>query len=139
MIRETVEARGHFNITAKHPTTFQITKDTDISRRADCIIGVAADKAMHDLGERTKTALINDDSVVNLTLNVGEMQEVVTGYGSSRLTCSSNVDMVARKSSFTSHRTLMIKADKAAINLDRRLIERLKRLEDILIIVEVDV
>ncbi len=139
MIRETVAARGHINITAKHPTTCQITKDTDISKRADCIIGVAADKAMHDLSERMKKALKNDDAVVNLTLNVGEMKEVVTGYGSSHLTCSSNADMVARKSSFTSDRTLMIKANKAAINFDRRLIERLKRLEDILVIVEVEI
>jgi hypothetical protein len=45
--------------------------------------------------------------------------------------------MVVRKSSFTSGRTLMIRADKAAADLDRRMIERLKRSENITIIVQV--
>ncbi len=138
MIRETIVAKGHPNITAKHTTTFQVTKDKDISKRADCVIGIGADRAMCDFSEFTRTALRNDGASVNVTIHVGEIQEIVTGYGSSNLTCSDSQDIVARKSDFTSDRTLMIRADKAAADLDRRLIERLKKLEDIIITVEVD-
>ncbi|MGZ4849395.1 MAG: DUF371 domain-containing protein, partial [Halobacteriota archaeon] len=34
MISDTIGAKGHCNITARHKTTFQITKDAYISRRA---------------------------------------------------------------------------------------------------------
>jgi Uncharacterized protein conserved in archaea len=46
--------------------------------------------------------------------------------------------MVVRKSGFTSGRTLMIGADKAAADLDRGFVEKLKKSENITIIVEVD-
>jgi uncharacterized protein len=46
--------------------------------------------------------------------------------------------MVVRKSGFISGRTLMIGADKAAADLDRRFVEKLKNSENITIIVEVD-
>ncbi|MEM2324735.1 MAG: DUF371 domain-containing protein, partial [Archaeoglobaceae archaeon] len=39
-------AFGHSNITAKHRTTFEITKDQEISKRADCVIGVKASKSI---------------------------------------------------------------------------------------------
>lgn len=42
----TVRFMGHRNITAKHRTTLEITKDEEITRKADCIIGVRADKAI---------------------------------------------------------------------------------------------
>ncbi len=138
MIRETIVAQGHPHISATHKTTFQVTKDKNISKRADCVIGVNADKAMYDLNERVKTALQNDHALVRVILCVGELQELVTGWGSSKLTCANTQDIVARKSDFTSDRTLMIKSDKAAFDLNRRLIERLKRLDDIVITVEVD-
>ncbi len=138
MIRETIVAQGHPNVSAKHKTTFQVTKDKHISKRADCVIGIDADKAMHDLSESTKAALRNEQALVCVTLCVGELQEVVKGWGSSKLTCTSTQDIVARTSDFTSDRTLMIKADKSACDLNRRLIERLKRREDIIITIEVD-
>ncbi len=138
MIRETIVAQGHPNISATHKTTFQVTKDNNISQRADCVIGVNADKAMYDLCESMKIALQNDQAFVYVTLCVGELQELITGWGSSKLTCANTQDIVARRSDFTSDRTLMIKSDTAAIDLNRRLIERLKRLEDIVITVEVD-
>ncbi len=138
MIRETIVAQGHPHISATHKTTFQVTKDINISQRADCVIGVNADKAMYDLRESMKIALQNDQAFVCVTLCVGELQELITGWGSSKLTCANTQDIVARRSDFTSDRTLMIKSDTAAIDLNRRLIERLKRLEDIVITVEVD-
>lgn len=137
MISETISAKGHRNVTAKHKTTFQITKDEEISKRADCVIGVSADKALADFKEVTKAALRHDESKVRLLVCVGDTCEVITGLGSTKLKYSDTRDMVVRKSGFISGRTLMIRADKAAVDLDRHMIEKLKRSEDITIIVEV--
>jgi len=137
MISETISAKGHRNITAEHKTTFQITKDKEISKRADCVIGVSADKALADFKEVTKAALRNRESKIRLLLYVGDTCEVVTGLGSAELKYSDSRDMVIRRSAFISGRTLMIRANKAAVDLDRQMIEKLKRSEDITIIVEV--
>ena len=45
--------------------------------------------------------------------------------------------MVVRKSRFTCERTLAISADKAACDLDRKLIERIKEGREVLITLEV--
>ncbi|HIP58595.1 MAG TPA: DUF371 domain-containing protein, partial [Archaeoglobus profundus] len=38
-MKEVITAWGHPNITAKHRTTLEITKDEELSIRGDCIIG----------------------------------------------------------------------------------------------------
>ena len=37
------KAYGHPNITAKHKTTLEFTKDKELSLRGDCIVGVKSD------------------------------------------------------------------------------------------------
>lgn len=58
---------------------------------------------------------------------VDDYFDYVIGMGSSRLTLSNNNKLIIRRSSYIDDATLMIKANKAAINLDRRLIDRLKK------------
>jgi len=138
MIHETIRAKGHGNITARHKTTLQITKDAHISRRADCVVGVLADKALVDLSSEVRAALRTNDAEVRFTMFTGHAHEVVTGFGSADLAQSDANDIVVRKSGFRSGRTLMLGADKAAADLDRRFVEKLKKCEDIIIIVEAD-
>ena len=138
MIRDTIRAKGHCNVTARHKTTLQITKDAHISRRADCIVAVSADKALSDLRSEVKTALQTDVAKVRCGIHAGDASEVITGFGSPDLLQSDANDVVIRKSRFTSGRTLMIGADKAAADLDRRFVEKLKSSDNIVIIVEVD-
>jgi len=138
MISDTIQAKGHCNITARHKTTLQITKDGHISKRADCVVGVLADKALGDLNSEVKAALKTDAAKVRLEIHAGHESEVITGFGSAHLAQSDANDMVVRKSWFTSGRTLMIGADKAAADLDRRLVEKLKTSENIIIILKVD-
>lgn len=64
-----------------------------------------------------------------LKLAVGDIVETIEGRGDPRLTYSDSVSMVTRKSSFVCGRTLMIEANKAASDLKRSLIERLKQPE----------
>jgi uncharacterized protein len=138
MLSDTIHAKGHHNILATHKTTLQITKDDSISKRADCIIAVSADKSLSDLASDVKTALSSNTAKMRLTIKAGHVSEVITGFGSTNLSLSDTDDMVVRKSGFVSGRTLMIGADKAARDLDRAFVDKLKTSEDITITIETD-
>jgi uncharacterized protein len=138
MLSDTIHAKGHHNILATHKTTLQITKDDSISKRADCIIAVSADKSLSDLASDVKTALSSNTAKMRLTIKAGHMSEAITGFGSTNLSLSDTDDMVVRKSGFVSGRTLMIGADKAARDLDRAFVDKLKTSEDITITIETD-
>ena len=137
MVRDIIRARGHKNISAKHRTTFQITREHDITKRADCIIAVSADKGVSGLSNEFKKAAKKDGVGITVKIAAGAHLEVVTGEGCNELELTDERDIVIRKSNFVSERTLMINADKSAADLDRELIANLKRPEDIIIIVEI--
>jgi hypothetical protein len=123
---ETVIAKGHENITSKHRTTIEVTKEEEISRRADCIVGVGADKGVVDLSEGFKEKARNEESVIRVVLKVGDIREEVIGRGHPDLSFSHETDIVIRRSGYICPRTIMIKADKSSRELDRRLINLLK-------------
>ena len=50
---ERIYAWGHENIMCTHRTTIEITRDKNMSKRGDCIIGVNASKACIDLSSRS--------------------------------------------------------------------------------------
>jgi hypothetical protein len=137
MVRDIIKARGHKNISAKHRSTFQITTEHDITKRADCIIAVSADKGVSGLSNEVKKAAKKDSVQITLKIVAGTYFEVVTGEGCNKLEFLDERDIVIRKSDFISERTLMINADKSAADLDRGLIANLKRSEDIVIMVEI--
>ncbi|WP_232215811.1 DUF371 domain-containing protein [Archaeoglobus veneficus] len=127
MPREVIIAWGHPNITAKHPTTLEITKDEHLTPRGDCIIGVRASKAISDLPQEIKGCLCGGKkAMIVLYLPDYGMREVVTGFGSPRLTFTHPTDIVVRKSDYVCGRTLIIKADKAAADLSREMVRLLK-------------
>jgi len=123
---EQILAFGHENVLATHPTTLMITKDKKLSKQGDCIIAVAADKAVSDLNSEIKQKLCNGNTKIEMLIEVDGLVEQVTAYGSADLDFSNNVDIVVRKSVFASDRTLAIKADKAAADLSRIFIEKLR-------------
>jgi hypothetical protein len=137
MVRDIIRAKGHKNITAKHRSTFQITKDHDITKRADCVIAVSADKGASDLSNELKKAAKKDNAKIFVKVIAGNRFEIVAGTGCEKLELIDVKDIVIRKSDFVSERTLMINADRSAADLDRKLIENLKRPHDILIIVDI--
>lgn len=122
---DVVRARGHPEVTATHPTTLMITKDEEIGPRADCVLAVSADKSVVDLRDATKQA-IRYGHQIEVTIEAGGLKEVIRGRGHGNLTLSDTTDIVIRKSSFICGRTLMIGADKAAIDLRRGFVERLR-------------
>jgi hypothetical protein len=109
---ERIVTGGHKNVTARHRTTLEVTKDRDISTRADCIIGVNSDKGIKDLSEEFKKSSRRIDATIEMTIRVGDVVEKITGKGHPELSFTHEKDIVVRKSDYICERTLMIKADK---------------------------
>ena len=120
-----IMAKGHENVLSLHKSTFEITKDKDLSLSGDCIIGLDIDKSMEDFPEEFKEMLANDDTKVIVELKTPNASDTIEGYGHHDLTLSHPTDIVCRKSTFVCSRTLMIKSNKAAIDLNRDLIKDL--------------
>ena len=120
------EARGHRNILALHETTVMTTKEDHLSRRGDCIAAVSAEKALSDLGPEIKEAARRPEAVITLTLRVGGEIFEVKGMGHPSLTYADPNDMVARKSGYVCDRTLMVHSDRAACDMPRRIVDKLR-------------
>jgi len=123
-LRETIIARGHENVTATHRTTFEITKETHLSRDGDCIIAVGANKALDDLSLEFKENLRKDCAKITVLIEANGVTEIVTAIGNSRLALMHPTDIIVRKSGYVCNRTLAIHADKAANELSRELVNR---------------
>ncbi|MHA1298700.1 MAG: DUF371 domain-containing protein [Candidatus Helarchaeota archaeon] len=121
-------AFGHTNILATHKTTFEFTKEETISKRGNCIIGVAANKSISDISEKFK-AKAKKRVQIRCILMVDNLKEEILGYGHEALTFSHPTDIVIRKSNYICPRTLMIRSNKAAKDLDRKFIELIKKPE----------
>jgi hypothetical protein len=122
----TFMVKGHPNITSKHKTTMEFTKDPDIGITADCIIGVKSPVSMDNIPQEIVEAIKEDDRPVTLRLETENAIDNIRGYGHHELSLDHPTDMVSRKSSFKCSRTLMINADKAAADLKTELINDLK-------------
>ncbi|MBS7617409.1 DUF371 domain-containing protein [Candidatus Bathyarchaeota archaeon] len=119
-------ARGHPSITAKHKTTFEITKDPYLTLRGDCIIAVSASKAAYDLSWEFKQFLKSEATLITFKLEVGPFTWMVKGYGSEKMILTDVKSMVFRRSQYICPRTVMIKADSSASSLPREILPPLK-------------
>lgn len=118
--------KGHKNVSSKHKSTFEITKDAEIGPTADCIIGTDMDKTMLNFPPEFKDKIADSNTRITVELKTENGYDEITGWGHEDLTLTHPTDIVIRKSDFTCSRTLMINADKAAKDLDGNLIEDLK-------------
>jgi len=125
-ITEIILAYGHKNIQATHKSTLEITKENQLSKKGNCIIAVSTDKALADLSSEFKENLLKESAKTIMLIEAGEVVEVVNAFGSPRLILTHPTDMVVRKSSHICSRTLAIKADKAACDLSRKLVKKLR-------------
>jgi uncharacterized protein len=121
-----ISAFGHENIQATHPSTLMFTKEKHLSNTGDCIVAVAADKALSDLPQEFKDTLRKPNAKLTIILEAGGLKEEINASGSPKLTLTHPTDMVIRKSTYLSDRTLAINADKSSNDLPRKLVEHLK-------------
>lgn len=116
------EAFGHRNILATHKTTLEFTKDCDLSRNGDCIIGVRSNFELGKLKAFLKTKApdyrLNMQIMVNgqkFILNAGINPDFSDGH-----------EIVIRKSGFASSRTLAVHSDAGAIDIPRDIVRLLQ-------------
>jgi hypothetical protein len=124
--RERIVARGHRLVLGLHPTTFEITKEEELTPQGDCIIGVGADKGPADLSMEFRELMARDDAILLTRLSCGETEVEVRARGSSGLAYTHPTDLVWRRSTYTCGRTMAIRADRTARSLPRELMESLR-------------
>ena len=137
---EHFQAWGHPNITANNRTTFEFTKDRYLTPKGDCIIAVGAGKGAADLDNAFKELARNSKATIIAKIAVNSMEEIVIGRGSPRLPFTHSTDLVGRKRDFMCERTPMIKADRAANDFPREMIQVLRsplQLTEVILTVEI--
>lgn len=120
------KATGHPNITSKHKTTLMTTRDKHLTKKGTCIIAVNSGIGLNDLPEKLKKLAKNFDASITFQIKAGNKSLTVAGKGDPGLTFSDTNDIVVRKSKYICGRTLMIQADKAAIDIQEDLIKALQ-------------
>lgn len=121
-----IEFSGHENIRSNHQKTIEITKESHLTPRGDCIVGVNAKYSCADLPEELKNKLKNSDSKITFSIKVGDDDFVVEGMGHPDLILTHTEDIVIRKSNFICPRTLSVKCDKASDLLPRNMVQQLQ-------------
>jgi len=124
---EHVIAKGHVNIKATHPSTFEVTKENWLTPQGDCIIGISASKSPKQFSEEFKNIAKREGAIVLAILLSDETFDYIIGKGSEKLTFKDATRMIFRKSNYVSDNTVMIKANKAARDISRELISKLRK------------
>lgn len=113
-------ATGHENIRAIHNTTIEFTKHSQLTLQGDCIVAVNANFESKQLKELVQTC-----NKIKIKIKAGLETETIEAI--TNKTFESEDEIVIRLGEFESIRTLGIRANKSAIQLNRKLIEKLKK------------
>ena len=128
MIRERIVCWGHENVRATHKSTLEFTKEDFLTPRGDCILCIKANKGINDLSEEFKKGL-KSGKKLTIKIMVDEIEDELTAWGDERLILDHATSMVVRKSEYIDSRTLAVRADKAARDIKREIVEKLKNPE----------
>ena len=109
---------GHENLLATHNTTLEFTKDSYLTKNGDCIVGIRADFSYDELMK------LKGQDTIKIIISIDEIKEEIISKVNKYF--DHKEEIVIRLSDFLSDRTLGIKANKAAINLSREMIEKLE-------------
>ena len=121
---------GHENITARHKTTLEFTKDEDLSLKGDCIVGVKASFQLNKIKHFIKTMDNNKKiTIIMERINNNSKNKIVERINAEiNPGFNSDKDIVIRKSDFKDYRTLAINSDKASCDLSSGMIDTLKNI-----------
>ena len=126
---------GHQNITSKHKTTLEFTKDKEVNLEGDCIIVVSADFNLDSI-KKFINEKPNKDITIIIQIIKSNKKIIEKIKAEINPDFNSEKEMVIRKTDFISERTLAIRADKAACDLSKELLSWLKNPERFKIILE---
>ena len=110
------KSQGHVNLLGTHYNTFEFTKDTELTKKGDCIIGVNSD---FDVEELKKL-----EGKITIMIGVEDEKDEITAEINPEF--NHKTEMVIRKSDFLDNRTFAINASKAAKDINRELIKKMK-------------
>ncbi|WP_435127679.1 DUF371 domain-containing protein [Halobaculum sp. D14] len=127
MYEEVVRASGHEHVTAEHASTFELTSDDWLTPAGDCIVAVDADRVPADFDADFVAACQSRDADVTAEFEAAGVTDTVTGRGDPALTFDGDRSMVGRTSDYVDDRTVMVGADAAAADLNRKLVTALER------------
>ncbi len=118
-------AYGHENVIGQHRTTLEITTENFLTREGTCIVGINANQTLAEMPPEVKRLAQLESTVIVLRLQAGDDIQEIRGRGGPGLVYTDTTSMVVRTSSYQCGRTLMVGADKAASDLDRRFVRHL--------------
>ena len=113
---------GHKNILSAHKKTIEFTKDSELTKNGDCIIGVNANFELKQLQRFLGCER------VRITVTVDRISDTITAVPNKKF--SGSHEMVMRLGEFDSERTFAVRADKAASDLSRALVAALRSGKD---------
>ena len=123
---EIIDFHGHPLIKATHKTTLELTKESNLTEKGDCIIGVRATKACSEIHPSLRRYLSREFQIVKISIVVQGLLFEVYAKGHPSISLSHDSDVVIRKSNFICERTLAILSDKAAIDMPRTMVSLLR-------------
>jgi hypothetical protein len=125
-IVEKVCGKGHPNIRAMHPTTLAATVDPEISVAGDCFLMVSANKSPSTLSEEFKNAARRRVKILGRII-VGKLEDTFEFYGDPSLSFEDTRTMIFRKSRYVCSKTVGVESNKSARDIDRRIVEMLRK------------
>jgi hypothetical protein len=120
---EEIIAHGHIDINPTNSTDILITKSQNPN--GNSTIAVKANKACDDLGSNFKKSLKSNESV-RITIDADDIVDEINAFGSPVLKLTDKEKIVITKNDSIDDATIAIMADKAAIDLKRDLVDKLK-------------
>ncbi len=137
-VTEIIHCRGHKNVLGRHKSTFEITKETELSPNGDCIIAVGADKGAMDLSPKFREAIFHEEAVLRTTLTCGEHSVAIISQGSPGITLTHPTDLVWRRSCFVCSRTIAVYSDHTAALLPREMMAALQSGAELVVTLSVE-
>ena len=116
-------AYGHPNILGTHKTTLEFTKNSELSLKGDCIVGVKADFELSKIKNLIKNCKNRKIKIIIETPDK-KIKETIEAELNPQF--NHDREIVIRKTDFLSERTFAIKSNKAAFELKRDLISFLR-------------
>ncbi len=124
-MEERIRARGHENVTAEHGSTFEVTSDDWLTPAGDCILAVEADRTPADFDPAFVDACRDEDATISVTFETADHTETAVGSGHPDLAFEGDRSAVGRTSDYVDERTVVVDADKSAVDFDRDLVAAL--------------
>ena len=103
---------GHENVLCQHKNTLEFTKDSNLTKRGDCILGINSNFKLKDVKYLLKYPYLKIEF------------EGITIIGKTNKSFSSNHEIVLRKSNFTSERTLLTEVNVIASKIPRKIVKK---------------